>query len=144
MNFFEEAALRLKQQLRVTEDKQAAELLGMTGNAWVLRKRRQAFPVQEIHELAAKRPDLGLDVTYVLTGKTQRETLAERAAAVTVEAALAHDLSKKSPAFQHKGSRAGDREGALVEAWRACSQEDRALIEQLAERLANKTRAGEG
>ena len=68
MNFFEEATLRLKQQLKVTEDKAVAGALGMTGNAWTMRKRRRNFPETELYALAAKRPDLGLDVHYVLTG----------------------------------------------------------------------------
>jgi len=68
MNFFDEAALRLKQQLKVTEDKQVAETLEMTGNAWTKRKLRGAFPEKELYTLAAKRPELGLDVDYVLTG----------------------------------------------------------------------------
>jgi hypothetical protein len=69
MNFFEAATLRLKQQLKVTEDKQAAEALGMTGNAWTMRKRREAFPEKELRALAQQRPELGIDVDYVLTGE---------------------------------------------------------------------------
>lgn len=68
MNFFKEATLRLKQQLKVTEDKQVAELLGMSPRAWAGRKRRDSFPEKELYALAAKRPELGLDVHYVLTG----------------------------------------------------------------------------
>lgn len=68
MNFFEEATLRLKQQLQTSEDKQVAEALGMTGNAWTKRKTRDAFPENELYALAAKRPDLKIDVAYVLTG----------------------------------------------------------------------------
>lgn len=69
MDFFDEAALRLKQQLKVTEDKQVAEMLGMTGNAWTMRKRRRSFPEVELYALAAKRPELKIDVKYVLTGR---------------------------------------------------------------------------
>ena len=68
MIFFDEATLRLKQQLKVTEDKQAAEALGMTGNAWTMRKRRNSFPEKELRALAQQRPELGIDVEYVLTG----------------------------------------------------------------------------
>jgi hypothetical protein len=79
MNFFDEAALRLKQQLKVTENKQVAEALGMTGNAWTMRKRRGAFPETELRALAQQRPELGIDVEYVLTGGVlstlQRATL---------------------------------------------------------------------
>ena len=86
MYFFEEAALRLKQQLKVTEDKQVAESLGMTGNAWTMRKRRNSFPEKELRALAQQRPELGIDVEYVLTGGTltahQRQAQ-ERAQAFT-------------------------------------------------------------
>ena len=34
MNSFEEAALRLKQQLRIKTDKEAAEALGLSAVAW--------------------------------------------------------------------------------------------------------------
>jgi hypothetical protein len=68
VNFFDETTLRLKQQLKVTEDKQVAQALGLTGNAWTMRKRRGSFPEKELYALAAKRPELGLDVDLVLTG----------------------------------------------------------------------------
>ena len=68
MNFFDEAALRLKQQLKVTENKEVAKALGMTANAWTMRKRRDAFPETELRALAQQRPELGIDVEYVLTG----------------------------------------------------------------------------
>lgn len=68
MDFFEEATLRFKQQLGVTQDKDAAEALGLSPRAWAGRKKRGSFPESEIYALAAKRPDLGLDVAYVLTG----------------------------------------------------------------------------
>ena len=88
MDFFDEAALRLKQQLRVTEDKQAAEALGMTGNAWTMRKRRNSFPTKELRALAQQRPELGIDVEYVLTGGTlsTHQRQAQRAAAAHVQA----------------------------------------------------------
>lgn len=68
MNFFEEATLRLKQQLKVTEDRQVAAFLGMTGKAWTARKRRNSFPEKELWALVAQRPDLKLDMGYVLNG----------------------------------------------------------------------------
>lgn len=69
MIFFEEATLRLKQQLKVTEDKQVAEALGINGKAFTARKRRDAFPEKELLALTARRPELLVDVDYVLTGK---------------------------------------------------------------------------
>ena len=70
MIFFEEALLRLKQQLKVTEDRHVAAALGMNGKAFTARKRRNSFPETELYALVAKRPDLHLDVHYVLTGIT--------------------------------------------------------------------------
>ncbi len=68
MNFFEEATLRLKQQLKVTEDRQVAEALGLSARAWAGRKKRGSFPEKELWVLIAQRPDLKLDVGYVLNG----------------------------------------------------------------------------
>lgn len=68
MNFFEEATLRLKQQLKVYEDRQVAEILGMTSQAFVMRKKRGSFPEKELWALVAQRPDLKLDVGYILNG----------------------------------------------------------------------------
>ena len=75
MNFFEEAALRLKQQLGVSQDKEVASHLGLSPRAWAGRKQSNSFPEKELRALAQQRPDLGLDVEYVLTGGllTQRE-----------------------------------------------------------------------
>ena len=77
MNFFDEAALRLKQQLKVTEDKAAAEALGMSARAWAGRKERGSFPEKELRALAQQRPDLGIDVDYVLTGQSARQAAAQ-------------------------------------------------------------------
>lgn len=73
MDFFNEATLRLKQQLKTTQDKVVAEFLGFKPSAWVRRKNRDAFPEKELYALAATRPDLEIDVKYVLTGKHTRE-----------------------------------------------------------------------
>ncbi len=77
MNFFDEAALRLKQQLKVTEDKAAAEALGMSARAWAGRKERGSFPEKELRALAQQCPDLGIDVDYVLTGQSAKQAAAQ-------------------------------------------------------------------
>ncbi len=69
MNFFEEATLRLKQQLAVTQDKEVASYLGLSPRAWAGRKQSENFPEVELYALAAKRPDLKINVDYVLTGR---------------------------------------------------------------------------
>lgn len=94
MNFFDEATLRLKQQLKVTENKQVAEALGMAGNTWAMRKRRGSFPEKELRALAQQRPDLGIDVEYVLTGVRRGQehlTAAAQTMRVSVLASLLGD-----------------------------------------------------
>ncbi len=68
MNFFDQAALRLKQSLQVEQDKEVATLLAMSARAWAGRKKNDSFPEVELRALAQRRPDLGIDVEYVLTG----------------------------------------------------------------------------
>jgi hypothetical protein len=68
MNYFEEVTLRLKQQLKMSEDKQVAGLLGFKPSAWALRKKRGSFPEKELWALVAQQPDLKLDVGYILNG----------------------------------------------------------------------------
>lgn len=68
MNYFEEVTLRLKQQLKVTEDKEAAAVLGLSEGSWKMRKKRESFPEKELWALVAKQPDLKLDVGYILNG----------------------------------------------------------------------------
>lgn len=70
MNFFDEAALRLKQQLRLNQDKDVAAALGMSPRAWTGRKTNKSFPETELRALAQQRPELRIDVHYVLTGIT--------------------------------------------------------------------------
>ena len=68
MREFDDQLLRLKQVLRVTEDQAVAATLGMAKAAFAERKRRNAFPADKLKALAADRPELKLDVKYVLTG----------------------------------------------------------------------------
>jgi hypothetical protein len=68
MDSFEKILLRLKQQTNIQMDKDVAALLGLSGKAFNARKKRGSFPETELYALAAKRPDLKLDVGYVLLG----------------------------------------------------------------------------
>lgn len=61
---------RLRAVLAVREDQDVAAALGMTKAALSARKKRGSFPEKELYALAAKRPELGIDVDYVLTGIT--------------------------------------------------------------------------
>ena len=68
--YFDSQVSRLKQALSAREDQEVASALEMTKAAFSARKKRGSFPEKELYTLAAKRPELGLDVDYVLTGIT--------------------------------------------------------------------------
>lgn len=70
VDFFSECLARLKVALGKAKDKEVAEALGLGEKALNARKSRGSFPEKELYALAAKRPDLRLDVDYVLTGIT--------------------------------------------------------------------------
>lgn len=70
MREFDLQLLRLKEVLAVTEDQQVADLLGMSKHAFSDRKRRGSFPGEKVQALQSSRPDLKLDATYVLTGRS--------------------------------------------------------------------------
>ena len=79
MNFFSDSLDRIKYLLRVSKDGEVAAALGLSKTAFAERKRRLSFPEKELYALAAKRPELNLDVDYVLTG-IPREARAHLAA----------------------------------------------------------------
>jgi transcriptional regulator with XRE-family HTH domain len=68
MRTFDERLLRLKQELKTDQDKDVAALLGLSKAAFSDRKGRDSFPEDKLLALKAKRPDLAIDVDYVLTG----------------------------------------------------------------------------
>lgn len=68
MNDFAQQLGRLKIALGKSKDVEVADALGMAKTALAERKRRGSFPDRELYALAAKRPDLKIDVAYVLTG----------------------------------------------------------------------------
>lgn len=70
VDFDRERLQRLREALHVSKDKELAEALGLGEKAFNARKARNSFPVKELYALAAKRPDLKIDVAYVLTGIT--------------------------------------------------------------------------
>ena len=65
---FERARLRLKQAVGLQTDKEIAELLGLDASALNTRKTRGSFPRDALMALAESRPELKIDVTYVLSG----------------------------------------------------------------------------
>lgn len=69
MDDFESRLTRLKQATGLFEDQEIAAALGMSKAAFADRKKRDSFPEDKLFSLSAKRPDLGLDVDYILTGE---------------------------------------------------------------------------
>lgn len=68
MSVFDDQLIRLKQALGLPEDQDVAAALGMTKAAFSARKTRASFPVDKVKALAADKPELRLDVNYILTG----------------------------------------------------------------------------
>lgn len=79
---FDRQLARLKSALGVSEDQEAAAALELSKAALSARKKRGSFPEKELRALAQQRPELEIDVAYVLTGKTQWAQAVEGAAAV--------------------------------------------------------------
>ncbi|WP_238946170.1 helix-turn-helix domain-containing protein [Vandammella animalimorsus] len=78
---------RLKFCLRVSKDKEVADMLGIGEKAFNARKKRNSFPEKKLRALAQRRPELGIDVDWVLTG-----VAAELPVVVALTAEQAHIL----------------------------------------------------
>lgn len=63
---------RLKEALGLQEDQEVAAALGMSKAALSARKARGAFPEKDLRALVSRRPELRIDVLYVLTGERER------------------------------------------------------------------------
>lgn len=131
MDFFQEATLRLKQQLEVTQDKEVAHFLGLSPRAWAGRKQSNAFPEIELRALAQQRPNLQIDVDYVLTGGLTGPNVAvamgRDPAAVAGPVAMA--LATDAQAVQ-------EDEARLLAAFRAADSAGRAAILMAAKGIA--------
>lgn len=69
----DEAMQRLKQQLHVVDDEQVADFLGLSASALAGSPH---IPTKEVFALAAKRPDLGLDPDWIVTGTSRKIEMA--------------------------------------------------------------------
>lgn len=87
MRAFDSQLLRLKQALGTPDDQDVARMLGMTKAAFSARKTRGAFPEDKLKALANDKPELRLDVKYVLTGVS--DALERRMAAIQSTTELA-------------------------------------------------------
>jgi hypothetical protein len=86
MRDFDQQLLRLKAAVGLTSDQAVAAVLGMTKAAFSDRKKRGAFPEDRLRALAQRRPELLLDVEYVLTGRQLHEETAVRNAVIMAAA----------------------------------------------------------
>lgn len=146
MNFFEEATLRLKQQLQKTQDKEIAAMLGLSPRAWAGRKQSGSFPEKELRALAQQRPELGIDVEYVLTGASltgRQQQLLDAAAQATKganlsaadEAALQEHVKGARTAAAAGNARQRSARVMLEAVLEDCSDETLELIVQIATKL---------
>lgn len=131
MREFDQQLLRLKQVLGTTEDQVVAEALGMSKAALAQRKARNTFPADKVARLAQDRPELKIDLTYVLKG---RDVAAVAAAAAS------------SVLRGYRREQFGDvsievsltaEETDLVLSLRECTDADRTAISHLVQRLAD-------
>lgn len=149
MNSFDEATLRLKQQLGVVRDRDVGAALGLSPTAWAGRKKRANFPETELYALHARCPELGLDVGYVLTGEVQKGRLRQRAEALAAHAAAAGNEAAADVATtvirtdaDRERARA-DRYRSLREAAADCDDERLALLIEVAKSFSLATLAAQ-
>lgn len=133
MRLFDEQLLRLKQVLKLTDDQDVADALGMTKAAFSARKTRGAFPEDKVFALAAKRPDLKIDPAYVLTGRS--EELERRLQAVSAATAIASKVKGaeargevQAAAFEALVGALAPDEQELLRHYRTANENGRAAI----------------
>lgn len=153
MDSFTEVSLRLKQQLGMDMDKDVADVLGLSKRAWAGRKAKNSFPEKELRALAQRRPELGIDVEYVLTGaalsahQRQAQQAARRAtldAAGVDDEARARMLAQLDQIDLEMAATNARRDAdyqQITEVLRLCSDETVALALQLVVKLFRAERA---
>ncbi len=139
MDFFSDSLSRLKHYLRVSKDQEVAAALGLSKTAFSERKKRNSFPEKELRALAQQRPELGIDVEYVLTGGTltqrERDHL-ESARAMTLqlpveEAEKQRLLTRLEDGFLRQATQNLERQleyTKLLEMLNSCSDESLRLV----------------
>lgn len=139
MDFFSDSLSRLKHYLRVSKDQEVAAALGLSKTAFSERKKRNSFPEKELRALAQQRPELGIDVEYVLTGGTltqrERDHL-ESARAMTLqlpveEAEKQRLLTRLEDDFLRQATQNLERQleyTKLLEMLNSCSDESLRLV----------------
>ena len=59
---------RIKQELDFKNDKDVADFLGLEIKAFSARKQRNSIPKDKLRAAAQARPEMNIDVEYILTG----------------------------------------------------------------------------
>ncbi len=133
---------RLKESLGLSKDKEIASALGMSDKALNARKARDSFPEKEVLALSARRPELELDVTYVLTGERVSELQREQMAVLNQVVQSSGDQSlieltlgahKDAAALKKRRKDMYKRHLSVLD---LCTDKDVNLVMQLAVRLA--------
>lgn len=145
MENFDQQLLRLKQALGVTSDQDVAAALGLTKAAFSDRKKRGSFPEEKLYALAAKRPELHLDVLHVLAGDKKdavvRLTIAELEAALAFGAdrggTIAEQLDRAGALVEEMHKPLAEDEQQLLNSYRRCSFEAKADLIQRAALLSS-------
>ncbi|ATE60148.1 helix-turn-helix domain-containing protein [Thauera sinica] len=163
MKNFDAMMARLKHQLRTVQDKDVALLLGLSPPALAGRKKRGLFPEDKLRALAQRRPDLGIDVEWVLTGESadarlvmlagelrwRAENDAERAHEATrgaTAARLASARGRKTRADVHPDQPPADDAGhglsvdeqQMIQQFRQCSAEAQAAAAHIIDVLSRQ------
>jgi len=94
---FDARVLRLKEQLGVRKELEVAKALGMSPSSLWGRRKRGSFPEVELYALAAKRPDLRLDVDYILTvhGAAADSPVAHQDFCLALKKAMKEEMLKR-------------------------------------------------
>ncbi|MFU2080630.1 helix-turn-helix domain-containing protein [Avibacterium endocarditidis] len=117
---FENQLKRAKECLGVKSDAAFAKAIEMPVTTFSSRKKEQKFPEKELFALKAKRPELNLDMDYILLGH-RRETYE------AMEKEALKDMPK--PDFS-------DKTGLLVQLFMQCDDQGRAAILSVAQTMA--------
>lgn len=99
---FLQRLLRLKLQLNTELDRDVAAALGMSATAFNERKHRGSFPVDRLYAVAQQRPELGLDVAYILGDANTAAPTAQPADSAAAQL-HAHTLNRIVPTMRSTG-----------------------------------------
>lgn len=143
VDFFYERLGRLKAALRLGKDKEVAEALGIGEKAFNARKTRGSFPEKELRALAQQRPELGIDVEFVLTGgslSSHQRQAQDRARRFTLAqpgetGPLLELLDQAGAEMAASNARRADTYQQITEVLRMCSDDTVALVEHLVAKL---------